>query len=80
MQKQVLIKQRCRCIARWICACLILVVVWSAGAASAQENSKVLRCGWYHWDPYQYTVADNDMKRLTGLDIQLVRTVFESMG
>ncbi len=46
----------------------------------AQEGSTVLKCGWYPWDPYQYLVVQQDVERLTGLDVQLVRSVFAQMG
>jgi polar amino acid transport system substrate-binding protein len=48
--------------------------------APAQEASKTLRCGWYHWDPYQHTIDRLELKQLTGLDVELVRTTFEDMG
>ena len=48
--------------------------------ATARENPKVLRCGWYPWDPYQHIVFKNDLNHLTGLDVQLVRGIFERMG
>jgi polar amino acid transport system substrate-binding protein len=48
--------------------------------ALASQPPKVVRSGWYPWDPYQYTVVKHDVKRLTGLDVQLVRTAFEQMG
>ncbi|HXV83744.1 MAG TPA: transporter substrate-binding domain-containing protein [Candidatus Binatia bacterium] len=46
----------------------------------AQDAKKVLKCGWYPWDPYQYLFVRQDVKRLTGLDVQLVRAVFAQMG
>lgn len=49
-------------------------------SAVAQQESKVLRSGWYQWDPYQYEVVKNELKHLTGLDVQLLRTVFGKMG
>jgi polar amino acid transport system substrate-binding protein len=47
---------------------------------SAQDAKKVLKSGWYPWDPYQYLFVKQDVKRLTGLDVQLVRAVFAQMG
>ena len=35
----------------------------------AQQESKVLRSGWYQWDPYQYEVVKRELKHLTGLDV-----------
>jgi len=49
-------------------------------AAMAQDGAKVLRCGWYLWDPYQYLAVKHEIKQLTGLDIQLVRAVFSRIG
>lgn len=48
--------------------------------ASGQDARRVLKCGWYPWDPYQYLLVKQDVKRLTGLDVQLVRAVFAEMG
>jgi len=39
-----------------------------------------LRAGWYRWDPYQYLLTKNDVTRLTGLDIELLRAIFSRMG
>ena len=57
---------------------LLLVLV--ACPASSQQDSKVLRSGWYPWDPYQYEIIKNDLKQLTGLDVRLLRAVFGKMG
>jgi len=46
----------------------------------AQDGPRVLKCGWYPWDPYQYVVVKQEVKQLTGLDVQLVRAVFARMG
>jgi polar amino acid transport system substrate-binding protein len=48
--------------------------------AGAQDSRKIVKSGWYPWDPYQYAFTKNDVKRLTGLDVQLVRAVFADMG
>jgi len=48
--------------------------------ALSQQESKLLRSGWYQWDPYQYEVVKNDLKHLTGLDVQLLKAVFGKMG
>src|SRR3989442_1061945 len=55
----------------------ILLLVTTAGATNPPRT---VRSGWYPWDPYQYAVVKNDVKRLTGLDVQLVRAAFERMG
>ena len=58
---------------------LIAFFPFSAGALAA-ESQTPLRSGWYPWDPYQYLVVNQDLKRLTGLDVQLIRAVFGQMG
>jgi polar amino acid transport system substrate-binding protein len=57
-----------------------ILLVLLAYPASAQQESKVLRSGWYQWDPYQYELVKNELKHLTGLDVQLLRTIFGKMG
>ena len=57
-----------------------LIVLLLPLSVIAQEGPRILRCGWYPWDPYQYLVMKQDVERLTGLDVQLVRAVFAQMG
>jgi polar amino acid transport system substrate-binding protein len=57
-----------------------LLFVLIAGPALSQQDSKVLRSGWYQWDPYQYEVVKGELKHLTGLDVQLLKTIFGKMG
>jgi polar amino acid transport system substrate-binding protein len=57
-----------------------ILLVLLAYPALAQQESKVLRSGWYQWDPYQYELVKNELKHLTGLDVQLLRTIFGKMG
>ena len=57
-----------------------LIVLLLPLGVIAQEGPTALRCGWYPWDPYQYLVVKQDAKRLTGLDVKLVRAVFAQMG
>jgi len=45
-----------------------------------QAEQKVLRAGWYPWDPYQYQVTKNGVTRLTGLDVEILKAIFEKMG
>ena len=63
-----------RAIAWSLVAILALPIV-----AFGQDAPKMLKCGWYPWDPYQYLLVKQDVKRLTGLDVQLVRAVFAQM-
>jgi polar amino acid transport system substrate-binding protein len=60
----------------WHLACVLLF----PSSALGQDSRRTLKSGWYPWDPYQYVVVKQDVKRLTGLDIQLVRAVFAQMG
>jgi polar amino acid transport system substrate-binding protein len=59
---------------------LSVLLMLMAYPALSQQESKVLRSGWYQWDPYQYEIVKNDLKHLTGLDVQLLRAVFGKMG
>jgi polar amino acid transport system substrate-binding protein len=52
----------------------------SKSLEDAPAKQKVLRAGWYPWDPYQYLVVQNGINRLTGLDVELLKAVFEKMG
>jgi len=45
--------------------------------ANADDEKEVVKCGWYHWDPYQYI---DENKTLTGLDVALVKAIFASSG
>jgi polar amino acid transport system substrate-binding protein len=47
--------------------------------SSAQSRTE-LRAGWYRWDPYQYQTTKNEITRLTGLDVELLRAIFTNMG
>ena len=57
-----------------------LLLVLMAYPALSQQESKVLRSGWYQWDPYQYEVVKDEIKHLTGLDVRLLKAVFGKMG
>ena len=59
---------------------LSVLLMLMASPVLSQQESKVLRSGWYQWDPYQYEIVKNDLKHLTGLDVQLLRAVFGKMG
>ena len=71
---------RRRLIFRVIVAWHLVAVLPVLIAASGQDARRELKCGWYSWDPYQLLLVKPDVKRLTGLDIQLVRAVFAEMG
>jgi polar amino acid transport system substrate-binding protein len=49
-------------------------------ALSPAQTRTELRAGWYRWDPYQYQITKNEITRLTGLDIELLRAIFANMG
>lgn len=55
-------------------------VIANSPALDAQTKQKMLRAGWYPWDPYQYLVIKNGLTRLTGLDVELLKAIFEKMG
>jgi len=57
-----------------------LLFTLAAYPAFSQQESKVLRSGWYQWDPYQYEVVKDELKHLTGLDVQLLKAIFGRMG
>ena len=65
-----------RLVIGWHLAAILLLPI----CAFAQDDQKILKCGWYPWDPYQYLLVQQDIKRLTGLDVQLVRAIFGPMG
>jgi polar amino acid transport system substrate-binding protein len=58
----------------------LAAVLLFPGIAAGQDAQRTLKSGWYPWDPYQYVFVKHDVKRLMGLDIQLVRAVFAEMG
>jgi polar amino acid transport system substrate-binding protein len=63
-----------------------LAIAWPSSrslycpSSLGQDSSRVLKCGWYPWDPYQYLLVKQDVKRLTGLDVRLARAVSVEMG
>ena len=59
---------------------VLLFLAAGLGFATAQEQEKVLRCGWYRFEPYQIELGDSERKQLSGLDIELMRTSFGRMG
>ena len=58
----------------------LIALLLNPVAAAAQDATKVLRCGWYPWDPYQYIAVKQEIRQLTGLDVQLVRAIFSRLG
>jgi len=63
-----------------ISAVTVLWLALSSVYAFAESPPKTLRCGWYSWDPYQYVVVKDEYRRLTGLDVQLVKEIFGRIG
>ena len=55
-------------------------IATQAQAFSPAQSRKELRAGWYRWDPYQYQTTKNEITRLTGLDVELLRAIFANMG
>src|SRR5262245_20581785 len=63
--------------------CLLLASHLAAALAFppvALGQDRQLKSGWYPWDPYQYSYMKHDVKRLTGLDVQLISAIFAEMG
>jgi polar amino acid transport system substrate-binding protein len=59
---------------------LLTTLVFSGHSAFAAPTNTVLRCGWYPFDPYQYEIETRDSRRLTGLDVALIRAIFQQAG
>src|SRR5262250_1653807 len=49
-------------------------------ARSASPATKVLRGGWYPWDPYQYREYRRGASVLTGFDVEIERAIARVMG
>lgn len=54
-------------------------VLTQTQALSPAQSRTELRAGWYRWDPYQYQTNKNEITRLTGLDVELLRAIFANM-
>lgn len=51
------------------------------GGANHLGEKETLKNGWYLWDPYQYTVTnENTGSALTGLDIELTKAIARRAG
>lgn len=59
---------------------LLLFVFSYANSAGAEKEKSVLTNGWYQWSPYQYTVENEGLKNLEGLDVSLVHKLAEKTG
>ncbi len=59
---------------------LFLFIFSYSNIAGAEKENPVLTNGWYQWSPYQYTVENEGLKTLTGLDVILVRKLTEKTG
>ena len=66
---------RLMAVAWGICLALLLALGGPSSANAMQDQ--VIRGGWYPWKPYQYLEKSDNMRRITGLDVQLLRAVFE---
>ena len=53
----------------------VFVLLLLFSISSAAEEKQVIKCGWYHWDPYQFV---NGSGNLVGLDVALIKTIFEA--
>ncbi|HEU0072303.1 MAG TPA: TRIC cation channel family protein [Alphaproteobacteria bacterium] len=61
---------------------LLAGMTWNhpVAAQDAPAQKRVLRSGWYLWDPYQFQETRASELRLTGLDIELTRAIAETAG
>ena len=64
---------RARC-----CLLVLLLLTLSLGVSVSAAALSKLRGGWYPWMPYQYEEKTDEVQRLTGLDIELFREIFEN--
>jgi polar amino acid transport system substrate-binding protein len=62
--------------------CLLLTAraVGEEPAVQPGDGPRVLRNGWYLWDPYQYESFRNEQRMLTGLDVRLVQEMGARAG
>lgn len=44
------------------------------------NQDRVLKGGWYNWDPYQYLKTPDDNTSLTGLDVELAKLIMSTAG
>jgi polar amino acid transport system substrate-binding protein len=51
-----------------------------AAEVSSPPVTKVLRGGWYPWDPYQYREYPRGASVLTGFDVEIERAIARVMG
>jgi polar amino acid transport system substrate-binding protein len=72
---------------RFLCAVIVVGLGWFTGAAacnsaevSSSPATKVLRGGWYPWDPYQYREYRRGAAVLTGFDVEIERAVARVIG
>src|SRR5262249_18485649 len=47
---------------------------------SSRPETKVLRGGWYPWDPYQYREYRRGTPVLTGFDVEIERAIARALG
>ena len=59
---------------------VLLLLLLVAPATHADEHNRILKGGWYLWDPYQYLDDKNGVGLLTGLDIELTRAIAKEAG
>jgi polar amino acid transport system substrate-binding protein len=72
---------------RFLCVVIVVGLGWFAGAdacgsaeVSPPPETKVLRGGWYPWDPYQYRENRRGAPVLTGFDVEIERAVARVIG
>jgi polar amino acid transport system substrate-binding protein len=59
---------------------LIFIIIICIIPSSSEASSKVLKSVWYPWDPYLRIEANNENRKLTGLDVEIVKAVLQNAG
>jgi polar amino acid transport system substrate-binding protein len=52
----------------------------SNGLLASEAPTRLLKGGWYPWDPYQYLKVPGDNGSLTGLDVELEKIILQKAG
>src|SRR5260221_2768987 len=52
----------------------------SPASSRPRAEEKVVRGGWYPWDPYQYRQNIHVVEALTGLDMEIQRAIARVLG
>jgi polar amino acid transport system substrate-binding protein len=64
---------------RWLGAFFVAGYLFGGASSMPAQERRELRAGWFLWDPYQFEINRGDVPVLSGLDVQLVRPIFQAM-